>query len=203
MEAHLIDVGCEQAPELAGRPDEQLLTEYVHTGDSQVFAELTKRHARPLYGYLRKRLGNDHDAEDVLQNTWLNVMRFASDFNPSRTFRIWLYAIATNASFDFLRSKNRTSQKMVRSDNEELLELQLDPHVSSPDHALVVSDIAKIVHDARDGLSVPMQQAFDGMLAGLTYEGMSESMAVPMGTVRSRVHAFRRVMAERLSRHAY
>src|SRR5688572_28735369 len=88
------------------RPDEQLLADYRH-GDKNAFAELVGRYQRELYHFLVRFLGNRAAAEDVFQETFLQVHQSAEQFDPQRRFRPWLFTIAANKARDLIRSQAR------------------------------------------------------------------------------------------------
>src|SRR3989304_4903459 len=83
--------------------DELLLRRYRDKGDRAAFEELVHRYERELYSYLRRYLGDADLAEDVFQTTFLQVHQKCSQFQDGRSFRPWLYTIATHQAIDALR----------------------------------------------------------------------------------------------------
>ena len=79
--------------------DEELLDRF-RRGVSEAFGVLLRRYQRELYGYLRRYLGDETLAEDVFQNTFLQVYLKSGQFEAGRAVRPWLYAIATNQAID-------------------------------------------------------------------------------------------------------
>src|SRR5207237_6311742 len=88
------------------RSDEQLLADY-RAGDRASFSELVGRYQRELYHFLVRFLGNRAAAEDVFQETFLQVHQSAEQFDPQRRFRPWLFTIAANKARDLIRSQAR------------------------------------------------------------------------------------------------
>src|SRR5256714_11198968 len=86
--------------------DEQLLAEY-RAGDKSKFAVLVLRYQRELYHFLVRFLGDRALAEDVFQETFLQVHQSADQFDPTRRFRPWLFTIAANKARDLIRSQAR------------------------------------------------------------------------------------------------
>src|SRR5436309_895283 len=86
--------------------DEELLARF-RRGVTEAFGELLRRFQRELYGYLRRYLADDTLAEDVFQNTFLQVYLKSGQFEAGRSVRPWLYAIATNQAIDALRRQGR------------------------------------------------------------------------------------------------
>ncbi len=76
-------------------------------GETAAFAALVKRYERELYGYLRRYLGDGSLAEDVFQNTFLQVYLKSGQYELGRRVRPWLYTIATHQAVDALRRTGR------------------------------------------------------------------------------------------------
>src|SRR6266404_9942665 len=87
-------------------PDEQLLVRF-RAGDGEAFASLVRRYERELYGYLRRYLGDSDLAEDVFQNTFLQLYVKSGQYEIGRPVRPWLYTIATHQAIDALRRNGR------------------------------------------------------------------------------------------------
>jgi RNA polymerase sigma-70 factor (ECF subfamily) len=73
-------------------------------GDVAAFAELVARHEAPLWNYLRRFVKSPEAAEDLLQETFLRVIKKADEWKPSAKFSTWLYTIARNLTIDHARS---------------------------------------------------------------------------------------------------
>ena len=87
--------------------DEELLLSYRSQRDGGIFEELVHRYERELFAYLRHYLGNAEMAEDVFQQTFLQVHLKCEQFEPGRKVRPWLYTIATNQAIDYRRRNRR------------------------------------------------------------------------------------------------
>src|SRR5215211_3894712 len=90
--------------------DEQLLGR-LRAGKRDVFGPLVRRYERELFGYLRRYLGDDDLADDVFQNTFVQVYLKIRQYEPGRPARPWLYAIATNQAIRALRRRNRRADQ--------------------------------------------------------------------------------------------
>jgi RNA polymerase sigma factor (sigma-70 family) len=89
---------------LAGLTDEKLM-ELVKLGDSGAFALLYDRHGGKLYGYLRKRLTDAASADDLLQETFLRILRFRSKYRSGASFSPWMFTICANCMADHFRAR--------------------------------------------------------------------------------------------------
>src|SRR5436305_9634113 len=76
-------------------------------GDKSSFPKLMQRYQRELYHFLVRFLGDRTQAEDVFQETFLQVHQSAGQFDTSRRFRPWLFTIAANKARDLIRSQAR------------------------------------------------------------------------------------------------
>src|ERR1700686_5817352 len=80
-------------------------------GDSEAFRVLVERHGRALFRLAFRMTGNEQDAEDVVQESFLRAYRQLGKFDERATFGTWLYRIATNYSLDLMRARTRRSEQ--------------------------------------------------------------------------------------------
>ncbi|MCX7700503.1 MAG: sigma-70 family RNA polymerase sigma factor [Gemmataceae bacterium] len=176
--------------------DEDLLTAFCR-GQREAFGVLVRRYERELYGYLRRYLGDDYLADDVFQNTFLQVYQKAEQYDASRRVRPWLYTIATNQAVDALRRQNRhaaisldqTAGESSDGDWRSLLEL-LEASGGDPLEHLLSEERRVLVRAAVDQLPDFLRQVV--ILAyyqGLKYRDVANILGIPVGTVKSRLHS--------------
>src|SRR5712692_7198133 len=101
--------------------DEDLLAQF-RRGRSEAFGVLVRRYERELYGYLRRYLGDASLAEDVFQNTFLQLFLKSNQYEPGRPVRPWLYTIATNQAIDALRRTGRHQAVSLDQGRDDLAE---------------------------------------------------------------------------------
>jgi RNA polymerase sigma-70 factor, ECF subfamily len=89
-------------------------------GDSDAFRQLVERHSRSVYRVAYRVTGNTHDAEDVVQETFLKAYRQLDRFESRASFGTWLHRIAMNCSVDLLRSRPRREQAEEADTLEQL-----------------------------------------------------------------------------------
>ena len=106
------------AADLAALSDEDLLKLYRESGQSQAFEILVRRHERELYRYLARYLGDPALAEDVFQNTFLQLHQKRALYEPGRPVRPWLYSIATHQAVDELRKRKRQAALSIDATKE-------------------------------------------------------------------------------------
>lgn len=177
--------------------DEKLLVR-LREGDREVFGTLVRRYERELFGYLRRYLGDDDLADDVFQNTFVQVFVKIRQYEPGRPARPWLYAIATNQAIDALRRRNRRiadrPADTISAPDEEgeprpLFEL-LPAAAESPPEAAERTEQAERVRAAVSQLPELLRQAVLLVyFQGLKYQDAADILGIPVGTVKSRLHA--------------
>jgi RNA polymerase sigma-70 factor (ECF subfamily) len=176
--------------------DDSLLAR-LRAGEREVFGPLVRRYERELFGYLRRYLGDDDLADDVFQNTFVQVYLKIRQYEPGRPARPWLYAIATNQAIDALRRRNRRADQRadaaVTADEDgqprPLFELMPAPGDAPPDTA-DRAEQRELVRAAVDRLPDLLRQVVVlAYFQGLKYRDIADALDIPVGTVKSRLHA--------------
>jgi len=176
--------------------DEELLA-LIRKGKREAFGVLVRRYEGELYGYLRRYLGDAELAEDVFQNTFLQVFVKIKQYEQGRPARPWLYTIATNQAIDALRRANRHQAVSLDLEREETnssdlpqLIRFLESRGTTPlDHAqgeerrqLVRASVERLPEFLRGVVVLAYYQ-------GLKHKEISDILGIPVGTVKSRLHA--------------
>jgi len=180
---------------LTALSDEQLIASY-RKGQREAFAVLVRRYQRELYGYLVRYLGDSSLAEDVFQNTFLQVHTKLGMYEAGRRVRPWLYTIATNQAIDALRRNGRHQAlsldqehaEETDGDRPQLLAL-LQSHGPGPLDLVQGEERRRLVRATVEQLPDFLKQVV--LLAyyqGLKYRDIAGIMDIPVGTVKSRLH---------------
>lgn len=176
--------------------DEELLLDYRETGDRETFALLVYRYERELFNYLRRYLGNADLAEDVFQATFMQVHLKCDQFQADRRFRPWLYTIATNQAIDARRRGKR--HQMISLDapgdskSEEVGRMLnvLESSDSAPADGALDEERKRLIRETLEQLPESMYSVVQLVyFQGLKYREAAEVLDIPVGTVKSRVHA--------------
>lgn len=184
--------GRDDAPGLA--TDEQLLAQYV-AGDDAGFAALIERYGRELYPFLVRYVRDAALAEDVIQETFMQVHLSAASFDPQRRFRPWLFTIAVNKARDHLRSRSRKREVPLggtSSDGESSAGFldYLSDDALAPSEALEIDERREAVRAVVAGMPDHLREVLVlGYFHRFPYKEMAEVLSVPLGTVKSRLHA--------------
>jgi RNA polymerase sigma-70 factor (ECF subfamily) len=175
--------------------DEELLTR-VRQGQHNAFGVLVRRYERELYGYLRRYVGDGTLAEDVFQNTFLQVFVKISSYEPGRPVRPWLYTIATNQAIDAMRRNGRHQAVSLNHGREDRGLAEPDDMLGSlesrsinPLEAAQGEERRLVVRAAVDRLPEFLRQVvLLGYYQGLKYREIADILNIPLGTVKSRLH---------------
>jgi RNA polymerase sigma-70 factor, ECF subfamily len=180
--------------------DKRLIAECLQ-GNTEAFGELVRRYQERLYHSVYRLLENAEDAQDVVQEAFLNAYQSLEGFKGDSRFFTWLYRIAVNTAISHKR-KHRTKARMEMQKNGEHMLDPLDPsEASRPEHALEQAEQQRHVRQALSRLS-PEHRAVLVMkeIEGQRYEQMAEILHVPIGTIRSRLHRARLELRELLEK---
>jgi len=178
---------------LAEITDEQLI-DLSRAGDAQAFTQLVKRYEKELYNFLLRFVGRGSMAEDIFQETFLQVHISIESFQSNRRFRPWLYTIASNKARDYLRSKARrpTVQITGAEDDEDTANLwdYLITEDSTAEDILMKKQQKELVRRLVDQLPDHLRQILVlAYFSQLSYQEMADVLEIPLGTVKSRLHS--------------
>lgn len=178
-----------------GASDEQLLAAY-RDGDKAGFATLVDRYQRELYHFLVRFLGNRAAAEDVFQETFLQVHQSAEAFDLQRRFKPWLFTIAANKARDLIRSNARRPTNPLQAsisggDDEggEFIDL-MQATGETPDEPLARQEMQHKVQQVVAGMPEHLREILIlSYFNTFPYRQIADILGIPLGTVKSRLHA--------------
>jgi RNA polymerase sigma-70 factor (ECF subfamily) len=198
------DGGSSRGPQRhAGEPsDEQLLMDY-RQGDRASFTTLMARYQRELYHFLVRFLGDRAAAEDVFQETFLQVHQSAAQFDPTRRFRPWLFTIAANKARDLIRSQARRPtnplQASISGDDEsgEFIDL-MEAASSLPGEPMEREELQQQVQKTVQSMPEHLREILLlSYFHQFPYKQIGDILDIPLGTVKSRLHAAVAYFADR------
>ncbi|MCE9632097.1 MAG: RNA polymerase sigma factor [Planctomycetia bacterium] len=173
--------------------DEELMRR-VCQNDDEAFAVLVHRYERELFAYLRRYLGNAQMAEDVFQATFLRIHRKRNSFQDSRSFRPWLYTVATRQAIDTQRQNRRhrmaslDQQRPGAAEGGTLAETVADRCPTS-DNVVANGDAQAWMLTAVDRLPEPFRNTLTLVYRkGLKQREVAAALGIPLGTVKSRLN---------------
>ncbi len=174
------------------RADEQLIEDY-RSGDAAAFRVLIERYHDDLLRFLTRFMGSRQAAEDVFQETFLQIHQSAESFDTSRRFKPWLFTIAANKGRDLHRKTARRpalglSAEIGEQGTARFVDL-MEIDVPDPSDRLDAEERDRLVQQAIGQLTDAQREIL--LLAyfqKLSYQQVSDLLEIPLGTVKSRLH---------------
>jgi RNA polymerase sigma-70 factor (ECF subfamily) len=178
--------------------DEEIVTRIVD-GDTALFEMLMRRHNQRVYRTVRAILGDDTDAEDVMQQAWLSAFRHLRQFAGDARFSTWLTKIAVNEAL--LRRRKRGAA-FVEGDEAIMLRV-VDERTPDPEQQASNAELRDVME--REVAALP--DAYRLVLVMREIEGLSttetaEAIGVSEDVVKTRLHRARGMLREGLFRRA-
>lgn len=160
---------------------------HLASGDQASASALYDRHARPVYSLILRIVGDEGDAEDVLQDVFAQAFRQAARYDASRgPVAAWLLMMARSRSIDRVRSR-RSRPEAQTSDDEHAMD---EMPGSMPDAAssMLDQEQARIVQRALGSLPTIQRVAIElAYYDGLSHREIAERLEEPLGTVKTRI----------------
>ena len=164
----------------SGLSDELLFQKYIK-GDVKSFEMLVERFARPLMGYITRIVRNRTDAEDVLQEVFIKVIRARENFDAGKSFKTWIYTISHNACVDYLRQR----KPGVSLDADWMPEIAVH---DNPESIAAGGQLSERLEKALTGIAPDLREVF--LLrekSGLSFHQIAEITSAPLNTVLGRM----------------
>lgn len=175
--------------------DESLMSAYQQ-GQAAAFDELVERYVQELHAFLSRFVGDRALAEDVLQETFLQVHLSADSFDPAQRFRPWLFTIAANKARDRLRRQARRAAASLDApvegpdgDRGSFLDLVVSS-VPAPHSDLEEQEMRAMVRKLVGAMPTHLREVLVlSYFHNFSYREVAGILDVPIGTVKSRLHA--------------
>ena len=188
--------------ELTSQPD--ISIEALRNGDRAEFARLVDAYSAPIYRLGLRMLGNEQDAEDVLQNTFLNALTHLSSFEGRSSILTWLYRIAVNESLMTMRrgkpEVNIDDADTSDDDTDDLAQSQFVDWGSLPEDMLLSSEGKQALDRAIQNLPENLRMVFllrD--IQELSIKETAEALGLTESNVKIRLLRARLSLREQLS----
>lgn len=162
--------------------DDRALMRRIQHGDQLALAELYRRYADPIYSLALHILRDKGHAEEVTQDIFLRVWNQSACWDPQRGKLVtWMLAMTRNLAIDRIRAENRRPQ-FIDTPVDNILNL-----IASDDGDWQRGQMLRVMMS-----QLPQEQAQVIQLAffgGMTHEDMSQTLGVPLGTIKTRIRA--------------
>jgi RNA polymerase sigma-70 factor (ECF subfamily) len=172
--------------------NETELVTRAQNGDRNAFSELVRTHSQGVLNVIYRMCGSMQVAEDAAQETFIQAWLRLPSYRPKSSLRNWLYRIAVNTAIDMLRKEKRILPGEIEDLN--LADSQPGPEaiVASSERTELVQNAVLALPDASRAVLVLRE------FEGLSYQEISESLEIPVGTVMSRLNYARKILKENL-----
>ncbi|MBL9174230.1 MAG: sigma-70 family RNA polymerase sigma factor [Verrucomicrobiales bacterium] len=172
--------------ESTGVPEDAELFARLRDGDAAAFAQFYDRHAPLLYGVALKILGNEQDAEDVLQDAAVQIWERAPQYRLELGHPLsWSVALTRNKAIDRLRSVRRRTEVHESAAAEPVAAPA--PEASSPLRAMA-AETGDTIRRGLQMLSMEQREAIElAFLGGLTQQEIAIRLGQPLGTIKARI----------------
>ena len=170
-------------------------------GDEDAFRDLVQRHSRTIFRVAYRMTGNEHDADDVVQETFLRAYRQIEKFEERANFGTWLHRIAVNCSLDLLRSRVRHEKHRItdKEDEDGDMTREFESTDPQPDRLLLSAELKQHVLAALERLSGNERTAF--MLRhfeGMPVEEIGRTLGIQVNAAKHTIFRAVRKLRESL-----
>ena len=189
--------------------DEALVKLFVDTQNEEAFTELVNRYSDKVYRLAYRITGNPDDAEEVLQEVFIILVEKLGTFRQESRFSTWLYRVAANASYMFLRGGKKDKQSKVSIDDYKpyndhgVLQGVEDTDWSEiPDYKLLSQEGTQLIEKAINELPEEYKIVFHMKdIEGMTSKEIAKVLNLSLPAVKSRVLRARLFLRDRLSNY--
>jgi RNA polymerase sigma-70 factor (ECF subfamily) len=175
------------------------LIERCLRGDERAFEDLLCRYRNSVFSICLRMVRNWSSAEDIAQEVFIKVFSALDRYDPSYQFSSWLNRITSNLCIDFLRrEKDRTISldQPIGGEDDDLL-IQIPTSTAGPDREAESKEMMVVLEEALN--SLPEHYRIIVILRHqeqLSYEEISDTLGIPLGTVKARIHRARKIIIE-------
>jgi RNA polymerase sigma-70 factor (ECF subfamily) len=176
--------------------------ERLRAGQDAALDDLMERHAEPVFRFLCRMLGNEDDAQDLAQETFVRVFKARASFRPTEKFSSWLFTIAANLARNHFRWRSRHANISLEAQNpetEQSLGSTLPASSPAPNEEALARESAEAVRRAVNDLPVELREAM--VLCEWEERSVAEAATILETTpkaVESRLYRARQILRERL-----
>lgn len=183
--------------------EDEILIRRLQAGDQAAYAQLVEENAGRIYRLALRMVGNEVDAEDVLQETFLSAFKSIDRFEARSSLSTWLYRIATNAALMKLRRKEPVQVSVdepLENDEGDLIPRQFFDFCCLPEEDLLRAEAREEMARAVEELPVTLRSVFVLRdIEGLSTEETADALDLSISAVKSRLMRARLKLRDRLS----
>ncbi len=151
----------------------------ARAGDLEAFEYILSFYEKVIYNYCLRILKNSQNAKDVAQETFIKVYTHRKDIDPTKNIKTWIFTIATNTTYDFLRSKKRKNEISLDEENETISSFE-----AYYPQAGVVSDVEKAMEQINPEYKKVLLLFYQ---QGFQYQEIADMLEMPINTVKTHI----------------
>jgi RNA polymerase sigma-70 factor (ECF subfamily) len=175
------------------------LIERARGGDEAAFGVLVRSNYEPVFRLVFSIVRNEHDARDVCQEVWIAAWRAIAEFRGDAKLTTWLHPIAVRRSIDFLRGRKRWIARFLPFLSEDGMEPPGAATTPDPRESFEATERSQRFERAIAALPAKHRAVLVlREVEGLSYEEIAKTMKLRPGTVMSRLHNARRMLARKI-----
>ena len=183
--------------------DDQSLIEALHRGDRYACDDLVQRFTSQIYGVALRVTGHPDEAEEVLQETFINACRGVDNFKGRSSLSTWLYRIATNNGLMRLRRRESSTSSLDQSSLDPEADFKpghLEDWDWNPEAVALTGELRQTMAEAVASLPDSLRAAFVLRdLEGLSTKEAAEVLGISPGSLKVRLHRARLLLREHLA----
>jgi RNA polymerase sigma-70 factor (ECF subfamily) len=167
--------------------DKNLIKKFLK-GDESALRFIVEKYMKPIYNFIYQYVSDVHEAEDITQEVFIRVWRKIKTYDTSKSFKTWVFAIAKNATFDYLKKKKTLTFSSLKNENDDNDPVErLMDESPFPDELMRRTDLKRILNKAMDKLPAQYRATlFLYYQDGFNFREISETLNEPIDTVKSR-----------------
>jgi len=181
------------------------LVKLARKGDQGAFAELVDLYKDKIFHLGYRMLSNRHEAEDIVQETFLRVYKNFNRYDEKQKFSTWIYRIATNLCIDRLRKRKPNYYLDAGMNDQEGVDgyALIPGDERTPESEYLLSETQATIHQAIEGLPAKYKSVIVlRYLQDLSLQEIGDVLDMPVTTVKTRVHRGREFLRKKLENKA-
>ena len=180
------------------REDDVQLIQDILSGDHAAFSILVEKHQKSVHALVWRKIGDFHDAEEITQDTFLQVYKKLPTLKNPHQFTGWLYVIANRYCIDWMRKRKITMQSLEDTSMEEIENASYTHYVSAQRQAETSERRSEVVKKLLAKLPESERTVMTLFYLGeMTAKEISKFLGVSVNTIHTRLHRARRRLQER------
>lgn len=171
---------------LMQKTDQEIITDYLN-GEKEEFTEIVNRYLKMVYNFVYRLVSSEKEAEDITQEVFLKVWKNVKNFDVEKSLKTWIFTIAKNTAFDYLRKRKDIPMSVFDNDEgENVIEDNLEDIERRPDEVFALAQNKKQINKVIKELSIIQKEVIILKYVNeMSLSEVSEIMDMSKDTVKS------------------